>query len=217
MTEAALLLVVDGEARIEARRRAIDAGAGELFRFDPDERHAVRPSGGARLLLTLAPWPGDGHYRGERPRLSASSTARAPPGCLGLPAPVGEAVDRVRERDEERPCRATQMSAIAYGAFPFDAENEKKTKTTAPRSAAALERAAPRRRLRRAAAAAAPRGCCFFRGRGFEPCAAPSFGSLELFRGLVELVALAVDVDELVVVPLRLQLAALLLLVGMSG
>ena len=69
--EAALLLVVSGEARIEAGGDAIRAVAGDLFRFDPEERHAVTTEGGARLLLTLAPWPGVGHYRGDE-RVSAS-------------------------------------------------------------------------------------------------------------------------------------------------
>ncbi len=63
--EAALLLVVSGEARIEAGGDAVRAVAGDLFRFDPQERHAVTTEGGARLLLTLAPWPGVGHYRGD--------------------------------------------------------------------------------------------------------------------------------------------------------
>jgi quercetin dioxygenase-like cupin family protein len=63
--EAALVLVVSGEARIEAGGDAVRAVAGDLFRFDPDERHAVSSEGGARLLMTLAPWPGSGHYRGE--------------------------------------------------------------------------------------------------------------------------------------------------------
>jgi quercetin dioxygenase-like cupin family protein len=69
--ESALLLVVAGEVRVEADGEAFDAVAGELFHFQPDERHSVASEGGARLLLTLAPWPGDGHYRGDRP-LSAS-------------------------------------------------------------------------------------------------------------------------------------------------
>jgi quercetin dioxygenase-like cupin family protein len=69
--EAALLLVISGEARIEAGGDAFRAVAGDLFRFDPEERHAVTTEGGARLLLTLAPWPGIGHYRGEE-RASAS-------------------------------------------------------------------------------------------------------------------------------------------------
>lgn len=71
VTEAALLLVVSGEARIEAGDETVRAVAGDLFRFDPQERHAVSTEGGARILLTLAPWPGLGHYRGEE-RASAS-------------------------------------------------------------------------------------------------------------------------------------------------
>ena len=45
---------------------SFDAGRGALFRFSPDERHAVASESGARILLLLAPWPGDGHYRGGR-------------------------------------------------------------------------------------------------------------------------------------------------------
>lgn len=65
--ETALLLVVAGEVRVEAGSDSVDAVAGELFHFLPDERHSVATERGARVLLTLAPWPGDGHYRGNRP------------------------------------------------------------------------------------------------------------------------------------------------------
>ncbi len=70
--EAALLLVVAGEVRIECAGVATRAVAGDLFRFDPDERRAVSSEGGGRVLLTLAPWPGIGHYRGDE-RVTASS------------------------------------------------------------------------------------------------------------------------------------------------
>lgn len=63
--EAALVLVVSGEARFEAGGDAVRAVAGDLFRFDPGERHAVSTEGGVRMLLVLAPWPGAGHYRGD--------------------------------------------------------------------------------------------------------------------------------------------------------
>jgi len=63
--ESAFLLVVDGAVHVEAGAESIDAGPGELFRFDPDERHSITSDGGARLMLVLAPWPGDGHYRGD--------------------------------------------------------------------------------------------------------------------------------------------------------
>src|ERR687885_2588519 len=63
--ENAFVALVDGSARFEADGESIDAQPGALFVFDPDERHAVRTDSGARLLLLLAPWPGEGHFRGE--------------------------------------------------------------------------------------------------------------------------------------------------------
>lgn len=62
--EAALLLVVAGNATVDAGEESVEAGAGELFRFEPDERRSVRSRDGARVILFLAPWPGEGHYRG---------------------------------------------------------------------------------------------------------------------------------------------------------
>jgi quercetin dioxygenase-like cupin family protein len=72
VTEAALLLVVSGRVRVETGVESVDAGTGELFRFDPAERHSVSSADGARVLLTLSPWPGEGHYRGD---VRASATA----------------------------------------------------------------------------------------------------------------------------------------------
>jgi quercetin dioxygenase-like cupin family protein len=71
--EAALLLVVDGEVTVEAGDESVDAEAGALFRFDPDERRTVRSASGGRVVLFLAPWPGVGHYRGDLDAVSASS------------------------------------------------------------------------------------------------------------------------------------------------
>jgi quercetin dioxygenase-like cupin family protein len=62
--ENALLVVVDGGARVEAGGEAVDAEAGTLVAFEPDERHSISSDDGAKLLLILAPWPGEGHYRG---------------------------------------------------------------------------------------------------------------------------------------------------------
>ena len=64
--ENAWLAVVDGTVRITAAGETFTAGRGGLLRFAPDERHAVASDEGARVLLMLAPWPGEGHYRGER-------------------------------------------------------------------------------------------------------------------------------------------------------
>jgi quercetin dioxygenase-like cupin family protein len=63
--ENAFLAVIEGRVRIEAGGESLDAGAGTLLAFEPDERHSVSSEGGARLLLLLLPWPGDGHYRAE--------------------------------------------------------------------------------------------------------------------------------------------------------
>jgi redox-sensitive bicupin YhaK (pirin superfamily) len=56
--ERAYLVVVDGEVELDSETVG---GPGLLAVFDPRERHAVRARTDARLLLVLAPWPGDGH------------------------------------------------------------------------------------------------------------------------------------------------------------
>jgi len=57
--ERAWLVVLDGE--VEAGGEATSGGAGLVAEFGPQERHEVRATADARLLLVLAPWPGDGH------------------------------------------------------------------------------------------------------------------------------------------------------------
>jgi quercetin dioxygenase-like cupin family protein len=64
--EHAWIVVVEGRAVFEASGATVDATAGTLMHFEPDERHAVRAPDGARLLFLLAPWPGEGHYRGDQ-------------------------------------------------------------------------------------------------------------------------------------------------------
>src|SRR5438093_7277532 len=56
--EHAWLLVVEGSARIAAGNGEIEAPAGTLAHFEPDERHSVASDEGAKVLLLLAPWPG---------------------------------------------------------------------------------------------------------------------------------------------------------------
>lgn len=62
--ERAFLTVVAGEVEVDADGETVTAGPGQLFVFDPAERHSVRSPGGARVLLLLAPWPAPDHYRG---------------------------------------------------------------------------------------------------------------------------------------------------------
>jgi len=59
--ERAYLIVVDGEVEVRDQEDTIVGGAGFAAVFDPAERHTVRATSEARLLLVLAPWPGDGH------------------------------------------------------------------------------------------------------------------------------------------------------------
>ncbi len=58
--ERAYLTVMEGEVEVEAGE-TVSAAAGHFFVFDPHERHEVRATSDARLLLVLAPWPGAGH------------------------------------------------------------------------------------------------------------------------------------------------------------
>jgi len=63
--ENAWVTVLEGTVRIGTGGETVDAAPGMLIRFDPDERHSLASDDGARILLLLAPWPGEGHYRGS--------------------------------------------------------------------------------------------------------------------------------------------------------
>jgi quercetin dioxygenase-like cupin family protein len=63
--ENAWITVLDGTVQVTAGGDTVDASPGELVRFEPDERHALHSESGARILMLLAPWPGEGHYRGN--------------------------------------------------------------------------------------------------------------------------------------------------------
>ena len=59
--EHAYLVVVDGDVEIGPEGSMQAAGVGTVAHWDPQERHEVRATSDARLLLVLAPWPGQGH------------------------------------------------------------------------------------------------------------------------------------------------------------
>ena len=61
--ERAYVFVADGEIEIEAGGGTETGSAGHLAQFDPNERHEVRATQDARLVLMLAPWSGEGHSR----------------------------------------------------------------------------------------------------------------------------------------------------------
>ena len=55
--ERAHVVVIDGEVEVGG----VSGGPGLLVVFEPAERHEVRATSDALLLLVLAPWPGQGH------------------------------------------------------------------------------------------------------------------------------------------------------------
>jgi quercetin dioxygenase-like cupin family protein len=59
--EHAYLVVVDGELEIGLEGETKTVGVGTVAHWVPQERHEVRATTDARLLLVLAPWPGPGH------------------------------------------------------------------------------------------------------------------------------------------------------------
>jgi quercetin dioxygenase-like cupin family protein len=59
--ERAWLVVASGEIEVEQAGRTVTGGPGFLAHFEPAERHEVRATKDARLILLLSPWPGDGH------------------------------------------------------------------------------------------------------------------------------------------------------------
>ena len=65
MTERAWITVVEGAVQVSAGTEQHEFSAGTLMTFEPHERHAIRSDEGARILLLLAPWPGEGHFRGH--------------------------------------------------------------------------------------------------------------------------------------------------------
>jgi quercetin dioxygenase-like cupin family protein len=60
--ERAWIVVVAGQIEVTSAGGApVRGDPGSLFEFDPHERREVIARSDARLLLLLAPWPGDGH------------------------------------------------------------------------------------------------------------------------------------------------------------
>jgi quercetin dioxygenase-like cupin family protein len=60
--ERAVLEVVSGSVRLRSDGGSAECGPGTLATFEPGERHTVEAVEPSRLLLLLAPWPGEGHY-----------------------------------------------------------------------------------------------------------------------------------------------------------
>lgn len=59
--EHAWVIVTEGEIEVEAGGQTVSGGPGLVAEFGPQERHEVRATSDSRIVLVLAPWPGDGH------------------------------------------------------------------------------------------------------------------------------------------------------------
>jgi quercetin dioxygenase-like cupin family protein len=59
--ERAWVVVASGEVEIQNGGDTVTGGPGFLAHFEPNERHEVRAKTDTRLILILAPWPGEGH------------------------------------------------------------------------------------------------------------------------------------------------------------
>jgi len=60
--ERAWVFVTDGRVEIaDSGGESFEAGPGFLALTAPNERHEVRAKEDSRVVLVLAPWPGEGH------------------------------------------------------------------------------------------------------------------------------------------------------------
>jgi quercetin dioxygenase-like cupin family protein len=59
--ERSYLVVVDGQVTITQESGSVSGGTGLLAHFEPNERRTIEADTEARLVLVLAPWPGEGH------------------------------------------------------------------------------------------------------------------------------------------------------------
>ncbi|MBA3332569.1 MAG: cupin domain-containing protein [Actinobacteria bacterium] len=77
--ERAIVEIVSGRLEVTVAGDSFECDSGTLLTFDPGETRRVRALTPARIVLLLAPWPGDGHFRaGETPdseRMPANATA----------------------------------------------------------------------------------------------------------------------------------------------
>lgn len=61
--EHALVQVVSGRLGLVVADHQVECDSGTLLTFTPGETRSVRALEPSRILLLLAPWPGEGHFR----------------------------------------------------------------------------------------------------------------------------------------------------------
>jgi quercetin dioxygenase-like cupin family protein len=59
--ERSWVIVVEGEIELESANGSEKGGPGFLAHISPNEDNEIRAVTDTRLVMVLAPWPGDGH------------------------------------------------------------------------------------------------------------------------------------------------------------
>ena len=65
LRESAVVYVVSGVVELETDGRSFPCEAGTLLTFSPGETRSIEAREAARILLLLAPWPGEGHFHDD--------------------------------------------------------------------------------------------------------------------------------------------------------
>ena len=63
LREHAIVAVVSGKLEVAGDGRTVECDEGTLVTFAPGETRSVRATEPSRILLLLAPWPAEGHFR----------------------------------------------------------------------------------------------------------------------------------------------------------
>ncbi len=64
--EHSVLQVVSGRLGVSGEDEEMECEAGTLLMFAPKETRSLRALEPSRILLVLAPWPGEGHFPDDR-------------------------------------------------------------------------------------------------------------------------------------------------------
>jgi quercetin dioxygenase-like cupin family protein len=59
--ERSWVVVVDGEIEFEGAGETVKGSTGFLAHIDPKEANEIRAVSNTKLIMVLAPWPGEGH------------------------------------------------------------------------------------------------------------------------------------------------------------
>ncbi len=59
--ERSWVVVVEGEIELEGAGETAKGGPGFLAHIDPKESNEIRAVSDTKLIMVLAPWPGEGH------------------------------------------------------------------------------------------------------------------------------------------------------------